>query len=157
MSENNGVSENGYEYHTGPVTLRHGQVPPTTTDQRLLDERGPTDWVHTDPWRVLRIQSEFVEGFGALAELGPAVSVFGSARTRPDDAVYAMAENRATSVQPSLAETGTASASTNALAAGRCSPGRAPSAESVTCTSYPSNSSRTWVSASWPVLLGAKR
>ena len=92
MSENSGVSENGYEYHTGPVTLRHGQVPPTTTDQRLLDERGPTDWVHTDPWRVLRIQSEFVEGFGALAELGPAVSVFGSARTMPDDAVYAMAE-----------------------------------------------------------------
>ena len=92
MSENSDVSENGYEYHTGPVTLRHGQVPPTTTDQRLLDDRGPTDWVHTDPWRVLRIQSEFVEGFGALAELGPAVSVFGSARTMPDDAVYAMAE-----------------------------------------------------------------
>jgi uncharacterized protein (TIGR00730 family) len=92
VSENSDVSENGYEYHTGPVTLRHGQVPPTTTDQRLLDERGPTDWVHTDPWRVLRIQSEFVEGFGALAELGPAVSVFGSARTTPDDAVYAMAE-----------------------------------------------------------------
>ena len=77
-------------YHTGPVTLRRGQVPPTTTDQRLLDERGPTDWLHTDPWRVLRIQSEFVEGFGALAELGPAVSVFGSARTEPDDAVYAI-------------------------------------------------------------------
>jgi uncharacterized protein (TIGR00730 family) len=92
VSENSDMSENGYEYHTGPVTLRHGQVPPTTTDQRLLDERGPTDWVHTDPWRVLRIQSEFVEGFGALAELGPAVSVFGSARTTPDDAVYAMAE-----------------------------------------------------------------
>jgi uncharacterized protein (TIGR00730 family) len=86
------VSENSYDYHTGPVTLRHGQVPPTTTDQRLLDERGPSDWVHTDPWRVLRIQSEFVEGFGALAELGPAVSVFGSARTKPDDAVYALAE-----------------------------------------------------------------
>ena len=45
-----------------------------TTDQRLLDSRGPTDWVHTDPWRVLRIQAEFVEGFGALAELGPAVA-----------------------------------------------------------------------------------
>ena len=36
---------------------------------------------HADPWRVLRIQSEFVEGFGGLAELGPAISVFGSART----------------------------------------------------------------------------
>jgi uncharacterized protein (TIGR00730 family) len=69
------------EYQQGPVTLRGRLVPPTTTDQRLLDSRGPTDWLHSDPWRVLRIQSEFVEGFGALAELGPAVSVFGSART----------------------------------------------------------------------------
>ncbi len=60
-----------------------------TTDEQLLDSRGPTDWVHADMWRVLRIQSEFVEGFGALAELGPAISVFGSARTRPDDPVYA--------------------------------------------------------------------
>ncbi len=60
----------------------------STTDQRLLDSRGPSDWVHTDPWRVLRIQSEFVEGFGALAELGPAVSIFGSARTKPDDPMY---------------------------------------------------------------------
>jgi uncharacterized protein (TIGR00730 family) len=39
----------------------------------------------------LRIQSEFVEGFGALAELGPAVSVFGSARTKPADPSYALA------------------------------------------------------------------
>ena len=77
----------------GPVTLRRGQVDSgTTTDQRLLDSRGPSEWVHTDPWRVLRIQAEFVEGFGALAELGPAVSVFGSARTRPDDPSYAVAE-----------------------------------------------------------------
>src|SRR5436309_7446541 len=66
-------------------------VESTTTDQRLLDSRGPTDWVHTDPWRVLRIQSEFVEGFGALAELGPAVSVFGSARTKPGTSYYDMA------------------------------------------------------------------
>lgn len=63
-------------------------VPDSTTDQRLLDSRGPTDWVHTDPWRVLRIQAEFIEGFGALAELGPAVSLFGSARTQPDDPMY---------------------------------------------------------------------
>jgi uncharacterized protein (TIGR00730 family) len=77
----------------GPVTLRRGQVDSgTTTDQRLLDSRGPSDFVHTDPWRVLRIQAEFVEGFGALAELGPAVSVFGSARTRPEDPSYAVAE-----------------------------------------------------------------
>jgi hypothetical protein len=78
--------------HRGPVMLRGGEPDPktmgTTTDQRLLDRRGPTDWVHTDPWRVLRIQSEFVEGFGLLAELPKAVSVFGSARTKPDDPYY---------------------------------------------------------------------
>jgi uncharacterized protein (TIGR00730 family) len=76
----------------GPVTLRGKQIPATTTDQRLLDRRGPTDWVHTDPWRVLRIQAEFVEGFGLLAELGPAVSVFGSARTARGTHEYLTAE-----------------------------------------------------------------
>ena len=76
------------ETQKGPIRLRGDQVKAGTTDQRLLDSRGPSDWVHTDPWRVLRIQSEFVEGFGALAELGPAVSIFGSARTKPDDPMY---------------------------------------------------------------------
>jgi uncharacterized protein (TIGR00730 family) len=76
----------------GPATLRGKHIPKTTTDQRLLDWRGPSDWVHTDPWRVLRIQAEFVEGFGLLAELGQAVSVFGSARTRPGTAEYEAAE-----------------------------------------------------------------
>ena len=65
----------------GPVIRREGQVQPTTTDQRLLDAKGDAGWVHTDPWRVMRIQAEFVEGFGTLAELGPAIGVFGSART----------------------------------------------------------------------------
>ncbi len=77
-------------YQVGPVTLRGDQVPESTTDQRLLDSRGSADWLHTDPWRVLRIQSEFVEGFGALAELGRAVSVFGSARTQESDPYYAV-------------------------------------------------------------------
>jgi uncharacterized protein (TIGR00730 family) len=76
------------ERQRGPVTLRRGQVQPSTTDQRLLDTRGPSDWVHTDPWRVLRIQSEFVEGFGLLAELPSAVTVFGSARTPPGSDDY---------------------------------------------------------------------
>ena len=80
------------EKHRGPVTLRRRQIQTSTTDQRLLDVRGPSDWVHTDPWRVLRIQSEFVEGFGMLAELGPAISVFGSARVGPGDPEYAAAE-----------------------------------------------------------------
>ncbi|MEV4671811.1 TIGR00730 family Rossman fold protein [Actinomadura sp. NPDC049382] len=71
--------------------LRGRAVPKTTTDQRLLDGRGPADWVHADPWRVLRIQAEFVEGFGLLAELPKAVSVFGSARTKPGSAEYELA------------------------------------------------------------------
>ena len=79
--------------HRGPVVLRGGepmaQPEGSTTDQRLLDRRGPSDWVHTDPWRVLRIQSEFVEGFGLLAELPRAVSVFGSARTPREHPHYA--------------------------------------------------------------------
>src|SRR4030088_3280726 len=75
----------------GPATLRGKQIPATTTDQRLLDRRGPADWVHTDPWRVMRIQAEFVEGFGLLAELGMAVSIFGSARSRPGAAEYELA------------------------------------------------------------------
>ncbi|GAA1153148.1 TIGR00730 family Rossman fold protein [Ornithinicoccus hortensis] len=74
------------------MTLRGRQVPATTTDQRLLDSAGPADWVHTDPWRVLRIQAEFVEGFGTLSEIGPAISVFGSARTEPGHPTYELAE-----------------------------------------------------------------
>ncbi|WP_130012924.1 TIGR00730 family Rossman fold protein [Serinicoccus sediminis] len=80
------------DYHKGPVTLRGTQVPRTTTDQRLLDDHGPADWVHSDPWRVMRIQAEFVEGFGALAEIGPAVAVFGSARIPVDHPYYAWGE-----------------------------------------------------------------
>jgi uncharacterized protein (TIGR00730 family) len=72
----------------GPLTYRGSSIPSTTTDQRLLDRRGPSDWVHTDPWRVLRIQSEFVEGFGLLSELPSAVSVFGSARIKPGTRYY---------------------------------------------------------------------
>jgi hypothetical protein len=90
------------EKHRGPVVLRRDQVQRSTTDQRLLDSRGPTDWVHTDPWRVLRIQSEFVEGFGLLAELGPAVSVFGSAREARESAGYQLGEQ----VGAALAEAG---------------------------------------------------
>jgi uncharacterized protein (TIGR00730 family) len=64
----------------------------STPDQRLLDTGSQLN-TSTDMWRVLRIQSEFVEGFGALATLGPAVSVFGSARIRPGEPAYAMAED----------------------------------------------------------------
>jgi hypothetical protein len=94
LSGDTSPSEDGHtpQKQRGPVTLRRSQVQETTTDQRLLDSRGPSDWVHSDPWRVLRIQTEFVEGFGLLAELPRAVSVFGSARTKADSPDYAMAQ-----------------------------------------------------------------
>jgi uncharacterized protein (TIGR00730 family) len=82
----------GSGYRKGPVLLRRGQIPTTTSDQRLLSGGDGADWLHGDPWRVMRIQSEFVEGFGALAELGPAVSVFGSARTLPEHPDFALGE-----------------------------------------------------------------
>jgi uncharacterized protein (TIGR00730 family) len=80
------------ERYRGPVVLRRGQIGTDygTTDQRLLDGHEPNSWLHTDPWRVLRIQSEFVEGFGLLSQLRRAVSVFGSARTAPDHPEYAI-------------------------------------------------------------------
>jgi uncharacterized protein (TIGR00730 family) len=80
------------ERYRGPVVLRRGQIGTDygTTDQRLLDGHEPNSWLHTDPWRVLRIQSEFVEGFGLLSELRKAVSVFGSARTKVDHPEYAV-------------------------------------------------------------------
>jgi len=80
--------------HRGPITTRGGDPDPTTagttTDQRLLDRRSGSDFVHSDPWRVMRIQAEFVEGFGLLADLPRAVSVFGSARTPRDSEYYAI-------------------------------------------------------------------
>ncbi len=81
----------GNGYRRGPVVLRGAQVPATTSDERLLTRVDKVTWLHDDPWRVMRITSEFVEGFGALAEVGPAVSVFGSARIRKGDPEYTLA------------------------------------------------------------------
>src|SRR3989442_361447 len=62
-----------------------------TEDERLLqippDERR-TSFTHTDPWRVLRIMGEFVEGFDTLSDVRNAVTVFGSARTKPGGPYY---------------------------------------------------------------------
>jgi uncharacterized protein (TIGR00730 family) len=71
-----------------------------TQDQELLESphQAPEAsqlFTHTDPWRVLRIMSEFVSGFDRLAELGPAVTIFGSARTKESDPMYAQAEELA--------------------------------------------------------------
>ncbi|MGP5217912.1 TIGR00730 family Rossman fold protein [Arthrobacter rhombi] len=73
----------------GAVVLRRDQANVDQSDRMLLESKpSGEDFTHTDPWRVLRIQSEFVEGFGTLAQLGPAISVFGSARTPRDSERY---------------------------------------------------------------------
>jgi hypothetical protein len=63
-----------------------------TEDAKLLESGGPRrDFRSTDPWRVMRITSEFIEGFDKLAQVEKGVSIFGSARTHPDDPQYAAA------------------------------------------------------------------
>jgi len=62
-----------------------------TEDRKLLERTAEPEFLRSDPWRALRILSEFVEGFDALATLGPAITVFGSARVSPDSETYAVA------------------------------------------------------------------
>ena len=92
MPNSNGNRRRTPERHRGPVTLRREAVLSSTADQRLLDSRGRADWRTRDAWRALRILSEFVEGFDTLSDLPPAVSVFGSARAKPDSAECQLAE-----------------------------------------------------------------
>ncbi|WFE26820.1 TIGR00730 family Rossman fold protein [Solwaraspora sp. WMMD791] len=84
--------ESGPERHRGAVTLRREAVRRGTADQGLLDSRARAQWQTKDSWRALRILSEFVEGFDTLADLPPAVSVFGSARSGPDSPECQLAE-----------------------------------------------------------------
>ena len=70
-------------YRRGPVVMRGPMIPKDNTYANLLAPEDSTDWLHADPWRVLRIQAEFVDGFGALAELGRLQS---EERDRPRDA-----------------------------------------------------------------------
>jgi hypothetical protein len=65
-----------------------------TEDEKLLQQPGGRfdDFTRTDPWRVLRITSEFIEGFDTLADVQKGVTVFGSARTGPDDPQYQSAQ-----------------------------------------------------------------
>ncbi len=73
-----------------PSLNRAARSKQPTQDEKLLGKGQPEQqpFTETDPWRVLRIQGEFVEGFEALAQLGPAVTIFGSARTPEDDPMY---------------------------------------------------------------------
>jgi uncharacterized protein (TIGR00730 family) len=65
--------------------------PAGTEDEQLLRRTLRPAFLDSDPWRALRILSEFVEGFDALAAVGPAITVFGSARIREGDPGYALA------------------------------------------------------------------
>ena len=69
--------------------------PGATQDEQLLESPRPDEFTHTDTWRVFRIMGEFVEGFDDLATLTRGISIFGSARTAPDDPDYKAAEETA--------------------------------------------------------------
>ena len=72
------------------------RLPPVTEDEKLLQQPGPrTDFTRSDPWRVLRITGEFIEGFDVLASVDKGVSIFGSARTGPEDPQYEAAQETA--------------------------------------------------------------
>ena len=62
--------------------------PTMTEDRKLLEPSERPAFLNTDPWRALRILSEFVEGFDALATVGPAITVFGSARVAEGSSIY---------------------------------------------------------------------
>ena len=82
-SDGNGSSELNASSRTGQPT----------EDEQLLSPPEPThDFTQSDPWRVFRIMGEFVEGFDTLANVGPAVAVFGSARVPPGAPQYLAAE-----------------------------------------------------------------
>lgn len=66
-----------------------------TEDERIIDAITPKDWTEiksTDSWSVFKIMSELVEGFEKMARIGPCVSIFGSARLKPDNQYYKLAE-----------------------------------------------------------------
>ncbi len=69
---------------------KHPHTQRATDDHKLLSQQPFADpsFLDSDAWRALRIMSEFIEGFDTLARLGPAVTIFGSARTKPDDPMY---------------------------------------------------------------------
>jgi uncharacterized protein (TIGR00730 family) len=92
------VSKTKDDLHTAAhVSSNRRRQRPDNEDRELLSwspraRAEAAAFTHSDQWRVLRIFSEFVEGFDSLADIGPSVSMFGSARTRPNDPMYNAAE-----------------------------------------------------------------
>lgn len=72
-----------------------GRPQGTTQDEQLLESPRPDEFTHTDTWRVFRIMGEFVEGFDELAALTRGISIFGSARSKPDEPYYKAAQETA--------------------------------------------------------------
>ena len=90
------------ERRSGRIVMRRDAAerlgkPTETEDEKLLERRpkqpGRPEFIDSDPWRALRILSEFVEGFDALASVGPAVTIFGSARVKPGSPDYELARD----------------------------------------------------------------
>jgi uncharacterized protein (TIGR00730 family) len=90
------------ERRSGRIVMRGGAAermgkPTETEDEKLLERRptkpGRPEFIDSDPWRALRILSEFVEGFDALASVGPAITIFGSARAPRDSPDYELARD----------------------------------------------------------------
>ncbi len=66
-----------------------------TNEDKIRRAFAEKDWNEIkagDSWQIFKIMSEFVEGFEKMAKIGPCVSVFGSARTKPDNKYYKLAE-----------------------------------------------------------------
>jgi uncharacterized protein (TIGR00730 family) len=81
-----------HERRVGRVTTKgRAEERMRSADEGLLQRQEDPGFVHTDPWRVLRIMGEFVDGFDVLARVGLAVTVFGSARVKDDSPYYAAA------------------------------------------------------------------
>ncbi len=67
----------------------------STSEEKIISAFKPKDWNEiqtSDSWKIFKIMSEFVEGFEKMGRIGPCVSIFGSARTKPDNKYYKLAE-----------------------------------------------------------------
>jgi uncharacterized protein (TIGR00730 family) len=72
-----------------------GRPQGATQDEQLLESPRLDEFTHSDTWRVFRIMGEFVQGFDELATLNRGISIFGSARSKPDDPDYQAAQETA--------------------------------------------------------------
>jgi uncharacterized protein (TIGR00730 family) len=67
-----------------------------TNEELIKDAFQEKDWNEiqtTDTWTIFKVMAEFVEGFSKLSRIGPCVSIFGSARTKPDNKYFKLAED----------------------------------------------------------------